>query len=366
MSTLSGRNALFANDSGSDLSSLLLKVYTNSIVKAAWQQPSLFAQDYGVIERRSSGPGKSWQWLLRAQAEAPVEYTPGEEMVGQKQVFDEVTGTVDQYERVEHFIGEDQIDASHFDIVSGLGEEHYRQFAIKYDSRIFRSIALGARASGRTKNGLTIHNGGNVVYRTAADVATAYPESPLGAQNIRADIRTLYRYMRTDNLDPATFRLIPTHYIQSVLKWDGAYITGTVSNQAVAAGSTLFSNDYQSDNSLNNAEINKVEGFVMLPSQNTSSDGGPMPNQNFTAANEPNSKFRGTFTPSSGVGTPVVIAVGRATGNAYPVGILERRPITPYMYYDQARRGWRIGAVAEIGVNRIHDWCCASIEVKSS
>jgi hypothetical protein len=367
MSFLANRNALFSNDSGSDLSNLLLKVYTNSIVQSSRQQPSLFANDYGIVERRSSGPGKSWQWIVRGPLEDPIEYTPGEAMVGQKQVFDEVTGTVDTYLRVENFIGEDQLDASHFDVVAGMGEEHYRKFSNVYDGRIYRSLGLGARAGSRTKNGLTIHNGGNVVVQTAATVAAAFPESPLGAQNVRSAIRTMYRRLREDNINPDNYMVIPTNYIESVLKWDGAYITGTLGNTATAAGSTLFSKDYQSGNDLHQAKFSMIEGFKMLPGQNVSSNGGPIPDQNFTAANEAISKFRGDFREGgAGIGAPVLFFVGRDTPGTYGVGVLERRPIEPYMFYDKDLRGWKIGAVAEIGINRIHDWCSATVEVRAS
>lgn len=366
MTFVVNRNAVFANDAGTDLQSLLLKRYANSIVDGPRQMPTLFNSGGTFIDRRAAGDGKSWQWMLRAPVENPVTYTPGEAMLGQKQVFDEVVGTVDEMVRCEHFLGIDQLRESHFDLVAGLGEEHYRVMANIYDGRIYRSLVLAARQAARTKNGLTIHNGGNVVSRTAASVSDAYPLSSLGAQRLREDLRTLYRRLQEDNLDPSGFLAIPTPYAEEVFKYDGAQIFGSPSNIASPAGSTLFSSDYQSGNSLHDARFTKIEGFVFAPSVNTSSNGGPFPNQNFNSGNEENSKFRGTFTPSAGVGEPIIILVGRQQAGAYAVGMLEQFPITPYMFYDDDLLGWKIGAYSKYGINQIHPWRAATIEVRSS
>jgi hypothetical protein len=180
----------------------------------------------------------------------------------------------------------------------------------------------------------------------------------------------MFQRLVEDKLDPRTFYFIPHYDVLHALKYDGAYTwtsapaAGTVS----PTGSTLFSRDYSTVNDLNKAVIGEVDGFKILPPVLPSSLGGPLPDQDFTAANSESAKFRGVFTPGAGIGIPAGVFIGGGMPGHAPVSMLVRRPLTPFVstVMQDLEDTIYVGLKAEIGVNRLHPWTCGILEVRTS
>lgn len=358
-----------ANESGSDLTSLLLKYYTGKFDEAARQQPVLFGTRSPVIDYVSAPHGKSWQNLVQADLPDPEVYTSGEEPRGQKFATDEIVSTLDETFIVHHFMPKDKRLEAHFEEIDRIVPGQYRKMGNWFDGRIFRTAVLSARTGSATKHGLTVHNGGNRVTNTGGAVATRYPLSPIGAQNLRQDMRLLYQRMLEDNLMPGSFYMWMTPYLQNVLKNDGAYVWGTPSNAAASADSTLFSREYGSQNDLNKSVIAEVDGWKIVGFPNTSTNGGPLPDEDFTTnGKDSNSKFQGVFAASGtgGVGAPCCLALASGMGGQAAVQILEHRPLEPFMVYDELKDGWTFGVRGRYGINKLHPWCAGTIEVTTS
>lgn len=356
---------------GTDVQGLLLKYWTSSMVEAARQHPYLFNSSIPFADVRSIGDGKTWQFGLNAETPPPERLESGVRLLGQKYAVDEITATLERDEELvtHHAIGNQQKLESQFDMMPQLAKEDMRQIGNTLDGRIFRSIVLNSRVTTRTKQGLNVHSGGNIVPRVAASVAAAYAQSPIGAQNARADLRAMFQLLVADKLDPRTFFFIPHYDFLAALKYDGSYVWGTPSNAAGSSASTLFSKDYQTVNDLNKAVITEVDGFKILPPVLPSSLGGPLPDQDFTSSSaDPAAKFLGTFTPGASIGTPAGVFIGTGMPGHAPVSMLVRRPVTPWA--DAGMNNLEdtnyVGCKAAIGINPLHPWTCGILEVRAS
>lgn len=334
---------------GSDSQALALKLYMGSFVEAP--RTSVFLYDTGlpVIERKTVTSGKSHQFLMDADSPEAEEFTPGDEMLGQAGAVDEGTITVDNYIVAHKFIPQDQMRISHFDILPRLARKHSAIIQRKYDGRIFRVAALAARDAAVTKNGLTVHNGGNRVTRQGtAAVATAYPANSTGAANFRADLISLGYQADLDNIDPENRYMWVTPYMRSVLQYD---TTGLV-----------FSEDYvDGENKIQKRQITLIAGWKIIGFPNTSSAGGPMPDQNIQ--NETLSKYNGNFTIQASDGTPVAIALCAGGEGQAAVGLVTYEAIKNFVVYQPEKLGWLVGSYVLCGAGKMHPWCAASVEV---
>lgn len=358
-----------SNESGSDLTSLLLKYATGKYDECARQNPVLFGTRSPVIDYISAPHGKSWQNLVQADVPAPEIYRSGEEPRGQKYAVDEIVSTLDDTFMVDAFLAKDKNMEAHFSVLDRIIPGHYRSMGNWFDSRIFRTAVLAARTGSATKHGLTVHNGGNRVTNPSGSVATRYPLTAIGANNLRQDMRLLYQRMLEDNLMPGSFYMWMTPYLQNVLKNDGANIFGTPSDTAASATSTLFSRDYQSANDLNKSIIMEVDGWKIVGFPNTSTNGGPLPDEDYTTnGKDSDTKFQGVFSVAGtgGVGAPCCLALASGMGGGAAVQILEHRPLEPFMVFDELKDGWTFGIRGRYGINKLHPWCAGTIEVTTS
>lgn len=338
-----------ANAAGTDNESLFLKMYTGSFVSAP---RSGLLIHHGpadrFIYRKRPGSGKSWQYLMMAEVPEAEEYNPGEDLLGQVMAVEEGTITTDQYVVCHHWIGKDRMDQSHFEILPQLSERHSSRMERLYDRRAFITAALGARqTSAITKNGLNVHNGGNRVTRTGGTIAAAYPLSSTGAANLRADIRSLGLALTQDNIAPGhqNRALILDPYLVLVLTFDN---TGQV-----------FSKDYVTTNDQMRHEVRVLEGFTVLGEANTTSNGGPLPNQNIT---DGPTKYQGNFTAQAADGIPGVICLTRSLEAEYGLGMIEFEKLTHYVKYFPERLSWLVMSYMRTGCDRMHTWCLGSIE----
>jgi len=332
-----------------DDQALALKMYMSHFTEAP--RSSVFLWDTGlpVIERKTVTAGKSHQFLMQALDPDAEEFTPGDEMIGQAGAVEEGTIGVDKYIVASKFVPQDQMKISHFDILPRLAKAQKLSIERRYDKRIFTVAALAAREAAATKNGLTVHSGGNVVTRSGtAAIATAYPASTTGAANFRADLRTLALNQDIDNIDPENRYLWLTPYMRSVIQYDNT--------------AQVFSQDYiDGENKQQKRQITLLEGYKIIGFPNTTSAGGPFPNENI--ANESLSKYNGNFTIGASTGTPVALALSGGMDGSAAVGLLTFESIQNFVIYQQEKLGWLVGSYVLCGAGKLNPWCAGSVEV---
>lgn len=342
-------NAIRFLGTGSDDQALALKFYMGKFVEAP--RSSIFLYDRGlpVISRQMVTAGKSFQFLMDGDIPDPEDFEPGDEMMGQQYAVEEGTITVDKYLVAHTLIPRDQFKISHFDILGRLARKHKLKIGRAYDRRLMITAAKAARATTAvTKNGLAIHSGGNSVTRGGGAVATAYARSSTGASNFRADLRTLGGQMDVDNIDPENRYMMAQPYIKEVLQYDTT--------------AQLFSEDYvdPETNRINQRKITLVEGFKILGWPNTTTNNGPLPDQNITSGL---SKYQGNFTPGASTGTPVAIALTNGDDGSAAVGLVEFEGIQHVVKYIDERLCWLVMSYALCGVGQLNPWCAGSVEV---
>jgi hypothetical protein len=337
-----------ANAAGTDETSLALKQYSGSFVKAP--RSGIFLYDKGdYIFKKSPASGKSWQFLMGGDVPDPDNYTPGTDLLGQVWGLEENTIETDQYMVCHKWIGKDQMQHSHVDVLSFLGTAHKSRIERTIDRRVFIKAAQGARqTTAVTKNGVNIHNGGNRVTRTGGSVVAAYPDSATGASNFRADLRSLGLAMDIDNIAPETRnrKIFFTPEMRYKLAFDNT--------------AQVFSRDYNNRNDVQNLRIEEVERFEIAGHPNFTSNNGPIPNENI---NTGPSTYYGNFTAQAADGIPVAIAIARGMEGEYGVGMVEFEGLHHTVKYFEERLSWLVMTYIRTGIRVMHPWCLGSVEV---
>jgi len=351
-------NAIKFLGTGSDDEALALKTYLGHF--SAAPRSSTFLWDKGLpgIERAMPGSGKSFQFLMEADVPEPEDFEPGDEVVGQQYAVDEGTITADKYLVAAKLIPQDQMHLSHFQILPRLAKAHKSKLERRYDRRLAITAALAARATTAvTKNGLSVHSGGNRVIRAGSSatsdtaVAAAYAASATGAANFRADLRTLGLAMDIDNIPVENRYAWATPWIRNVLLYDNT--------------AQMFSEDYvdPETNRQQSRKITLVEGFKILGWPNATANGGPMPNENFTAEL---SKYNANFLPGTSVGTPVLLSLTGDMEGSAAVGVIEFEGIRHVVKYIQERLSWLVMSYMYCGCGVMNPYCAGSIEVSNT
>lgn len=331
---------------------LALKMYSGLFHEAWRQAVYLWDDQSGVIERKTVDAGKSWQFLQFADVPDAEEFNPGDEMLGQAYAMTEATLTADVYLVAHKYVGRDQMKISHVDIIPKLSKGNSRKIAQNYDKRMFSIGFQAARAAAVTKNGLTVHNGGNRVTRSGtAAVATAYPASATGAANFRADLRSLAQKMDEDSIPQDNRKLWMTPYMRTVLLYDTT--------------AQVFSSDYvQGDAAGNNIatrEVKKVEGFTIIDFPNTATNGGPFHDANVTTYTQ--SKYNANFSIGASNGTPVALALVSGPEGQAAIGVVTFESVQHIVKYFDEKMSWLVASFVLMGASQLEPYCAGSVEV---
>lgn len=348
-------NATRFGATGADDTALFLKTYTGSFFDP-WRETTHFWNAPGnVIEKRTVSFGKQFQYLRMADLPAPDDFTPGDELLGQPFAVDEVNITPDKYLVTHQFVPRDHMKMSHFETLPRLARSHAARLARAYDRRIaILACAAARQTTAVSKNGLTVHKGGNRVTRTggtdsggSAVITTPFPASATGAANYRADLRTLRRRMTEDQC-PTDPMLWQRPDIGEVLSYDS---TGQV-----------WSRDYQDPNKINELSVMKLDGFnVANKMPNTTTNGGPLPDQNLTT--ESLSKYQYNFLPQAADGCPVAIALATSEDGGAAVGVATFEDVQHHVGYYPEKMSWLVMSFLYVGAGILDPWCAGSIEV---
>lgn len=348
---MSAVNAIPFLDTTPGDQALALELYTGLFSDAWRSRVFLWDTSLPVVTRKFVPHGQSHQFLMMADVPDAEEFTPGDELLGQNYAVDEDSITPDQYLVAHKAIGRDQMAKSHFEILSKLAKANARKIAQKYDLRLFSIGCQAARASAVTKDGLTVHNGGNRVTRSGtAAVSTAYPASATGASNLRADLRTLAQRMDEDNIPPEGRYLWLRPDMKTVLLFDST--------------AQVFSFDYikgsSAGNSINDRELMKLEGFIVVDFPNTQTNGGPFPDSNITTDR---SKYNANFTIGASNGTPVALALCAGPDGGSAIGVVSYESVFNVVKYYENTMSWLVYSALFVGADILEPYCAGSVEV---
>lgn len=343
-------NAVHYLDTTAGDQALALKVYSG-LFHEPWRQNVYLWDAPGVIERWSAEFGKTHQFLQFADLPDAEEFTPGDELLGQSYAITEGTITVDKYIVSHAAVPRDDMKIGHMNVMAKLAPANARKIAQKYDKRLFSLACQAARASAVTKNGLTVHNGGNRVTRTGGAVATAYPASSTGAANLRADLRTLRQRMDEDNIPPGNRRVWLRPDMLTVLLYDTT--------------AQLFSFDYLKgaamSNDINDAAVVKLEGFAVVGFPNTLTNGGPFPDAAITS--DSIAKYNADFSIQASNGTPVALVLTSGPEGQAAVGVVSYESVQHFVKYFEEKMSWLVASYVLMGAGILEPYCAGSIEV---
>ncbi len=295
---------------------LALKMYDDAARLEFAERNAIWDDSLGVLAKKNKGPGQSWQSIDHAETPEAEEHQGGVEMTGQDYATDENVITRDPFIVVHQNVREDIVNTAHWDQFGPLAINNGRRVKEKLSRRAMIMAVLAAREPAKTKNGLTIHQGGVVVERTAASLAAAYPVTVQGAQDVRRDLNQTLRIREERNQPPGGICFIPP-YVKEVLLQD----------------LTIFDRNFQPP-SLPNNLLRNVVGMIsdcLIVVQNQ------LPSTLKDESNETNSKYRGDFTTTTGLPAALILTPAMEGKAAVGAMIHQGGAFRPYMHYDETK-----------------------------
>lgn len=300
----------------------------------------------GIISSKDITEGFSHQFLMFAEDIDPEYHTPGTELLGQKFVFDDNTITVDDILVKHHDVPLDQKMLSHFDVMTQVASSIGRSLAKFFDKKLIQLGINAAYTAALTKDGQTVHSGGNQVERVDAQGAYgatgAYPANATGADQFRDDASNLASLMDVDNVPegPGTRFLFITPEVRRVLGF--------------ATSGLIFDKDLSRvPNSLNDRAIGVLEGFTVLVTNH-------IPTTNITTGP---SKYQGDFSHSGTNGQPVALALAGAREGAAAIGYVHAGGVRVHVEDDHRRNTTFAKGQIIQGADVLAPWCAGVIHV---
>lgn len=311
----------FLEKSGDNYSLALENRFTDSILTEVRARtmfvPGAFgAEDSlpgGVIAMKTIDYGKSHRFEWFGADYTAEEHTPGDEMIGQQFEFDKGTITVDPF-IVKHFMTAlEDYEISHYNPDPSIARAIAIGIAEELDDRACLMAISAARTAALTKNGITIHPGGNVVSEvdgtgtiTSVDDADGpYTDNATGSGLIDDNVAELAYLLDSDGVPDEGRYLVIHPWIRSLLRHE----------------TTQFNRDYTSaGGDLNKRVIGTWHGFTVLNPYKR------MPSS--TNLDKP-SKYQIDTTIATGI--PAAIAFcGASTGQA-AVGMVKAAELRGYV-----------------------------------
>lgn len=295
-----------------------------------------------VLATKTINYGKSHRFEWFGADYGADEHTPGDEMIGRQFEFDKGTITIDPILVSPFETAMEDYDIAHYNpdphvanaIAIGISEE--------MDDRACLMAISAARTAALTKNGITIHPGGNAVTRTGSTgLTTVYADSSTGSGLIDDDVATLAYNLDVDGVPDEGRYLVIHPWIRHILRHE----------------TTQFDKDYTvNGGDLNTRVIGQWHGFTVLK---------PYKRMPTTANLDKPSKYQidCSFT---GTGQPAAIAFcGAATGQA-AVGMVKAGELRGYVEaFEKTNTIFHKGQVA-CGFGVLHPQCAGLIQVQAS
>lgn len=335
--------------------SLALKQDFNNLVQQQFIQSTPFWNgEIPLAQRKDVTGGREFRFLMRSRTEhTQASNVPaGDFIVGSQRAFAEDTITVDNEPLVsaQDYPIDQQMFAS-FDVMQGAASEVAVSLAMKFERRMHALALKAARTAAVTKNGLTIHNGGLRVTRSAsANVATAYADSSTGSGNFRSDVAQL-AYKADLEYVPKQGRYLVVHpYIARILRHE----TNIFYKEVNALGMS---------NSMNQRVIGELEGFTVVVDPVLQYFTGSSSLTGATYTDVRYSKYNVTCDGTEGI--PAAIACWGSSTGIFPVGVATRQGVYGFMEFDEWTNVTKIKAQVMMGADVMHPWSAGEIAVLS-
>jgi hypothetical protein len=337
---------------GGDDTALALKMFWGEVLESFRASTLLWnalGGDFGVggaspqvVSSKDVGPGKSWQFPLLGPDPTPEYHTPGTELLGQVFTVDEGTITIDDILVAHRDLPLDQTRMSHFDVIRPVARQLGRALAEDFDEKLFVIGIKAAQTAAVTKNGVTIHNGGNQVERTGSGMESVYADSTSGSGLFRDDLAELAQLMDDDNVPTDNRYLFINPYMRRILRHQ----------------TNVFDRDYSDTaNDLNKRSIGLVEGFQSFVTNH-------LPSTNITTGP---SKYQGDFTYNGGGnGRPLALSLCGAMEGSAAIGYVSAGGIRSHMEFDERRNTTFMKAQMIVGAGVLAPWCAGEVHVDDS
>lgn len=345
----------FLTDHDGDNRALALRMFWGFVLEAFRNQTLLWNTVNGdsgvggsapgpIVSSKVVNEGKAWRFPIIGEDPEPEYHTPGVEMLGMQVEVDEGTITIDET-LVSHFDvpWEDTI-ISHFDVMRPFATKLGRSLAVDFDKKLFITGAKAAHTSGVTKNGMTIHNGGNVVGRSGSSTSAAYAVSLAGATAYEDDLGYLAQLLDEDNVPEEGRYLFITPYIRRVLN---------------KLPDRAFSQDFDAagQNQANRRVLGLLQGFqVMKPTKH-------MPLTEITGHKF--SKYNGDFSAgATSLGETAGLVLCGADEGSGAIGYVAAGGPMPHMHFDERRETWFMKAKMLVGAGVLAPWNAGVLRVR--
>lgn len=296
--------------------------------------------------------GSQWRGHIFQQGvNTPDQPTPGVFLTGQGYAMDDYVLNLDPALVYHDYIPVDQNMRSPIDVANYWFRLAGNGLAAWIDRRLFIKLFQSALTPASTKDGHTMHLGGNAINRVAGSVAAAYPKTVAGCDNLVSDLEDLMLEFQQKDLPPNTpIYLAVRPDIEKVLRQD----------------TSIFSGEYNAvrTNSLNNDVIGMVAGFSLLGTTNH------LPTADLSSDTHYESHYRGNYTVA-GLGTPVALAMAGNSGNRPAIGTLiagdaRLKPIYTHMEFLETNNAWFVKAQCMIGSGVMYPTSAGALYVTSS
>ena len=322
---------------------LALKMFSGQVLDAFYRK-TVFWDDMGtVMAVQQIDAGSSHQWPIFGKENEPEYHEPGVELLGKTFKMDEAVITIDNI-LVDHVdLPVADLNVAHFDPAGKVATKLGHALAKKFDTH---SAIVGLNAA-RTAAVSGIHDGGNQVTRTAADVATAYPNSTTGANNFRDDVAQLAYQMDEDNVPEDGRYLYIGPYMRQILSRHATDIF----NRDFGPGSEM--------NDLNSRRLGMISGFNVMFTN-------ALPSTNVTTSGLTPAKYGGNFTAGGSDDQPVALCLCGAQEGSAAIGVVTALGITPHMSPDPRRNTIFMKAQAQLGMGVLAPWCAGSVGVSTT
>lgn len=334
-------------DKGGETDAIALKMYSGSVMEGYYNKRNWFDESGGIVAFKRLGPdqGKSTQFIRVADGEDAEDHIPGQELLGQNYAFDEGTITVDDIVVSHVDVPVDLSLKAHFNDIAPLGTARGRKVAEKINTRIAITAVKAARTASVTKDGLLVHNGGNVVERVGASgLASAYASTVTGARALRDDFEHMGQLMDEDNVPDSSRYAFISPYLKRVLSND----------------TNLYDRDLSAaPGDLAGRMIGRLAGFWLIVDNN-------IPTTEITSVQQPNAKYQGDFRYNGSVGQPAAVFLCGADEAKAAVGMVQFMGLQAYMAPDHRRNTTFIKAQTMVGMGVLAPESAGELRVTAS
>jgi hypothetical protein len=297
------------------------------------------------------GAGKSFQFIQVADGPDAQTFIPGSEMLGQNFAFDQELITIDDPIRSHRAPPLDQERLVDWSTLRPLGMQIVRKVKEQVEDKLAIMAVHSARTAAKTNSvsgdTFTVHNGGNVVERTADTVAIAYPATVAGAQAFRRDASDLAKLFDEDNV-PEEGRFL--------------YISPQI-HTSLQADTQLFDKDLSAlSGDIATRVLGRLAGFWLIKTNRLPST---LIDESTFEGGSP-AKYHGDFSVAGAVGQPAAVALCGAQEGEAGIGMVDGTGLITFAEVDERREVMFMKAGITMGIGKLSPYCAGEIRVDAA